>query len=580
MMVSERSPWAGILGGLLLLLLGLALSVHFYGRTLPSFSEVNVTAPTGERFIGHLPVVHLYPPAPTERMEFTMTLPPAYPERYQLAYADKVDALVINGKAVPKDLIAPRIDLAGFLHPGPNTVSVSLSTKDAFVIHLFGIAPALSSPLHGLFAILTSIMIVLWAFFAARSLGMIRSRLLVILFFSGVLLRCMYMHGTPYFERALDWSAHIEYIRHIATVHNLPIADGVSEAHQMPLYYLLAAIPFMAGQMAGWSESQIILFLQLLSLLTSIGVFTVAMRVSEELFPSDMWPRCLFILMAAVFPSLVYLSSEISNDPLVTLLVCGWFLFAYRFWLRGGRRDWVIASILVGAACLTKASAVSAAVAAGLMLVACWFKHRGGFKEFLILICAGVPSVLLAVWRVMTDIHFGMVANAEMQQRILLAGDSVTRFFVFNPIQMLVHPYVFAPNPADRTRYFFEVAFRTSQFGNSVMAHDISILLVLALFLLPFLLIGCFRSFDHKSVPAWIMTITLWVGFIAFAAVYPYVPSQHFRYILPAVLPMSYFLVRSVSDDAPLALKTLARPVILSYVVVAFSYFAGILLVL
>jgi hypothetical protein len=197
---------------------------------------------------------------------------------------------------------------------------------------------------------------------------------------------------------APDEPAHFNYVRHVATTATLPVLqqgdydqaylarltaaqfpdsmpiDAVRyEAHQPPLYYLLAAVVYKLTE--GFSLDTQVLLLRLFSLSIGSLALIATYAVVREAFPL----RPLWALGAAAFaagvPMHVAMSAAVQNDPLGQLWL-SLALLALVGGLRIGfcRARLVVLGLVIGLALLTK---VTTYMVLALPLVAFWLRsHR------------------------------------------------------------------------------------------------------------------------------------------------------------------------------------------------------------
>lgn len=221
-----------------------------------------------------------------------------------------------------------------------------------------------------------------------------------------LVLALAYATVNPVFESP-DELYHFGYVEYLLRERRLPVAEtqqGLSEFHQPPLYYLLAASiaapawqaeskspeppaqselpernPFWAfriGEVGVDNKSQFVHgpneefpwrgwvlrvhLARLLSILLQSITIVATYRVGREIFPGQPAIRLGSLAFVAFLPQFLYIASSISNDnliiPLTSLLI--WL------WVRGLRTGlngrWSIAvGVLTGAAVLAKMSGLT-----------------------------------------------------------------------------------------------------------------------------------------------------------------------------------------------------------------------------
>jgi 4-amino-4-deoxy-L-arabinose transferase-like glycosyltransferase len=179
-----------------------------------------------------------------------------------------------------------------------------------------------------------------------------------------------------------DEPAHFNYVRHIAATWTLPelrpgdwdairldylktyeFPPGESidairyEAHQPPLYYLLAAPVLLVGQISG--EMGSVLWLRRLSIALGLGLVLVTYRLGVETFGlrarAGGAAALLAAGIAAFIPMHTAMSAAINNDALANALGAGMVLALLLGVERGfGARGSLAVGVLAGAMVLTK----------------------------------------------------------------------------------------------------------------------------------------------------------------------------------------------------------------------------------
>ncbi|MFQ6097478.1 MAG: glycosyltransferase family 39 protein [Armatimonadota bacterium] len=117
-----------------------------------------------------------------------------------------------------------------------------------------------------------------------------------------------------------DESAHLEYVRFLAQSRVLPTfttSGGNYEAHQPPLYYLVALIPYLAARSHG--DAAVIHSIRVLSVLIGGGLIFVLHLLARRLFPHSPALQLAVPAFAAFLPMHLAVLSAISNDGAVEL---------------------------------------------------------------------------------------------------------------------------------------------------------------------------------------------------------------------------------------------------------------------
>lgn len=195
----------------------------------------------------------------------------------------------------------------------------------------------------------------------------------------------MYAVRTPRWE-APDEPAHFNYVRVLAETGTFPIlqqgdydqaylekiksekfppelpVDSIRyEAHQPPLYYLLAAPVYLGAQAL---HVDVVLALRLLNVLLGLLGSLVAFRIFRFAFPGNPLLQLVGVAIIATLPMHIAMSAAINNDTLAEVVVAAILLLAIlRLHGKVGRTRFVVlAGVGYGIALLTKTTIYSSAL--------------------------------------------------------------------------------------------------------------------------------------------------------------------------------------------------------------------------
>ncbi len=219
--------------------------------------------------------------------------------------------------------------------------------------------------------------------------------LLALIIAAYALLGALYALRTPAWQ-APDEPAHYNYVRYVAETGHLPVLragdyDGAYleeikarrfppemsidslryEAHQPPLYYLLAAGVYRLAKALG---APLLLTLRLFSVLLGALGLLAGYRALHTLFPGDALVPLGAVALAAALPQHVAMTAAVNNDVFAELLVALTIGRALAISQQGwtARRAAGL-GLLMGLAFLTKMQAyVAWAVAGGVLLRDAW----------------------------------------------------------------------------------------------------------------------------------------------------------------------------------------------------------------
>lgn len=208
--------------------------------------------------------------------------------------------------------------------------------------------------------------------------------LAVILFFQ-IVFGVMYAMRTPRWQ-APDEPAHFNYVRVLAETGVFPVlqqgdydaaylekiksekfppelpVDSIRyEAHQPPLYYLLAVPLYLGAQALG---ADVVLALRLWSVFLGLLISLTAFRIFRFVFPANPLLRLAGVGLIATLPMHIAMSAAINNDTLAEVVVATILLLAI-LRVQGQierKRFLVLGGLGYGIALLTKTTIYSSAV--------------------------------------------------------------------------------------------------------------------------------------------------------------------------------------------------------------------------
>jgi hypothetical protein len=501
---------------------------------------------------------------PVDRLAvwFHLRTRPLHFERYRLTATGCLDTVTVNGQIVDPHLAdvcaltdGAVIDLSDSLRAGRNDVHLRVhAVRPAANIRF---EPAAIDPFRLVLSIgmLASGAWLAWA--VASSLRTVPFDTGVFaVACGGIALRTLYMLGTYYSERAHDTGPHIDYIKYLATQLRLPPAGGGWEFFQPPLYYAAAAAYLRAGTAVGQSAESILKTLQAFSLICSIATLLVALWIGLMLFPdaTGRRKRILYGSVVAAMPSLVFMSSPVSNDPLYETLsfIAGGLLV---YWWRAGSA-WAWYGCLL-AACLavnTKSSGLVLFPIAFVCLAVSgdlsWRARLRRAALSALLVVGGVGSIPLA--RAATDPterHMVTMNVAGLPPALVLPSQP-RNFITFDPVQIVSRPENYPWDDSQRRQFLMEFFFRSAFFGEFTFAPQLRtvqrIVLLAALLGLPLVAFGVARELGdaYTEWPMIVAAGALLTAFVGYRMKFPFAPSQDFRYVTFLTVPLTFFAVR------------------------------------
>jgi hypothetical protein len=171
----------------------------------------------------------------------------------------------------------------------------------------------------------------------------------------------LFLHDVPLLPPNLgfDAPAHEDYVRFIQQKHALPLPSDGWEMYQPPLYYAAGALLLNATGHSVDDGKGTILLRAVNGVVGLVHCWLVLLCL-RLLFPEHFHAQAVGLVIAAFLPPHLYLSQYVTNEPLAGLLAT----FAFYFCLRALREDRLLLylglGIALGAAMLTKFSALLA----------------------------------------------------------------------------------------------------------------------------------------------------------------------------------------------------------------------------
>ncbi len=509
-----------------------------------------------------------------EMMEvtFAVSVPSFAPSLYRIKPDDCLSRLSIDGRPVEDELIpfcdydkGRTINLHEFLTPGDHRISATVKDQGGKGGFMFGLDP--SDPLQRTLHVLLILFIafgVSHIVLSARRHFHVESTLAWIFLF-GVLLRVIYVLWTPYPVRAYDVDGHLEYIQYVVDHLLIPKSSEGWEYNQPPLYYFLMAPIVMVGKMLTIVPPNIWPIVQWSSLLLSIGTLLVAGWIGHMLFKGkQLWQQSLFLAVIAVFPGLIFFASRITNDTLLSFLSFLFLAFLIRWWQLGTMRDWLLSTFILALAILTKTSALPFVMLIALCLV---FHPRWKMPQKVL---AGVWAFLML--SILTGWYFFLRFIIEGESSLINSGlnsglavvNTFSHLTVFNPLQIVAHPYNNDWADGERRQFFWEYLFKSVFVGQWQLGPRMFSFTVLlescSLVLLAVSALGFWNDlYRHleERLP-YLLTLGALLGSAFFYRFdYPYGCNQDYRFIPLLAAPVAYGLIRGL-ELLPASVRSVA----------------------
>jgi 4-amino-4-deoxy-L-arabinose transferase-like glycosyltransferase len=271
--------------------------------------------------------------------------------------------------------------------------------------------------------------------------GVVQRGILGLLLITFLVLAGLYSAQVPLFE-APDEIAHVDFVHFLRAEKRLPEQGQSGEAHQPPLYYVLAALVSLPAEMADlgavlrynpdfvwagagqdtnvihhtavesfpWQNSVLAIHLmRALSVLMGAGTVAIIYLIGREVFPRQSVIPLAASAIAAFNPQFVFISSVVNNDNLANLCAAmvTWMLVRL---LMGRTSRWTLLGLglSLGAGLMTKQNLLVLVPLVALSLLYRSFRRRN-FRLLLEggLIIGGAILVLTGWWYWRNQILYG-----------------------------------------------------------------------------------------------------------------------------------------------------------------------------
>lgn len=373
---------------------------------------------------------------------------------------------------------------------------------------------------------------------------------------------------TPRWQ-APDEPAHYSYVRHVAQTGQPPVlqegcwdqaylerlkrehfAPSLSidsicyEAHQPPLYYYLAAGPYVAATTLGYDPLYVI---RLFSVLLGAGVVLASAAIANEVFP-DSWalPAATAGVVGAVPMHLAILAS-VNNDVLAELMLAlaVWFMLRILHEPAPTVQQWLLLGAVVGLGLITKTTVY---IAVALFLLTAFWKVRPGLSFGAVARGAGAAAIVMLVfvvpWFVRNSLTYGGFDILGLQRHdAVVVG------------QLRTAEWLAERAPLDALEQAGMTTFNSfwGQFGwmaAPLPAHFYTPLWLVSGLALSGLVLYLVAGRRHIAVPHGLSLLTMWIVFNILAYLWynlTFVQHQG-RYLFPSLPALALLFVLGVSE--------------------------------
>lgn len=467
---------------------------------------------------------------------------------------DCLKRMEVNGKKVSLSRINDaalcdyrrgfHIDLHDYLKPGNNDVT--------FLIEDRGGSRALSFARVSSFFENTALQILwfLWGgmvgYLVARRLGFS----VALSGLSGVALavRIIYLLHTSWDLRTYDVEGHLWYLKNIAETMAIPSSQACWVCYHPPLYYMLSGMVYEFFSLISSSAART--GVQFFSLALNFGFIIFVLMILRRLVTNA---QTLFFLSALVlfFPSLIIHAPRIGNDVLMYFAFGAAFYF-YILWIqtKRGLMPMLVFSVV---ALFAKMNGVLIMGIIGIAYLIRTIMFRRVWVSIKPMAMISAVFILAVVAYLLVQ-HVrgaeGVVGNSGGLNSYLFVGNEPVNYLSFDFTSYLKEPFTDPWNDGKGRQYFWNFLLKTSLFGEFSYSGQVVwglgyTLSVLYLLLIAGVLYGLWRLKNQdvlQAVPFMTAALVLLAGALYLRLSIPAACSNDFRYILPIILPVTYFL--------------------------------------
>jgi tetratricopeptide (TPR) repeat protein len=196
--------------------------------------------------------------------------------------------------------------------------------------------------------------------FHRRLAGANRITLLIVLSFACLWL-ILFWHNAQLLPAAVGFDAthHLNYIKYLQENHRLPLPTEGVQMFQPPLYYFLSAVVLSLLHLST-ADPSAILVLRALTMLFGISQILLVYASLRLIFPDRHSLQLIGSGLAAFLPMHLYISQYPTNETLAAVLVSASVYLTLRMMKRSSWRSYALLGLLLGAALLTKVTAILA----------------------------------------------------------------------------------------------------------------------------------------------------------------------------------------------------------------------------
>ena len=404
-----------------------------------------------------------------------------------------------------------------------------------------------------------SIMLIIGGFYVAKRIKKLKinyKNIILIIMIVGILTRAMYIIYTPITERQHDVygindQGHLGYIYTIYQTGKLPETNSIQFYHP-PLFHSIAAGWLKVNDIFSVSLDKSIEGIQIITAIFSSLIMLVAYRIVEEIEIKNIY-KIFIIAVMAFHPTFIILAGSINNDILMILLSFYIILYLIKWNDNPNIKNTIILAVITGCSVMTKISGAIMAVPIMYTFIKKIIEiHRTENNKILLLfgkfMLFGIISLPLGLWHPIRN----LILFNQPLGGVLLPGDglyvgqysTVQRFLSISFKELFGQVYCVIPDNHNVFAYIVKCSILGEfTYNNNINIYVtflkfVNLLIILAIVLCTFILIGKYKRKDKNSFIIMILLITFFTNMISyynFNVQYPYICTMDFRYIVPTI---------------------------------------------
>lgn len=443
-----------------------------------------------------------------------------------------------------------------------------------------------------------SIMLIIGGFYVAKRIKKLKinyKNIILIIMIVGILTRAMYIIYTPITERQHDVygindQGHLGYIYTIYQTGKLPETNSIQFYHP-PLFHSIAAGWLKVNDIFSVSLDKSIEGIQIITAIFSSLIMLVVYRIVEEIEIKNIY-KIFIIAVMAFHPTFIILAGSINNDILMILLSFYIILYLIKWNDNPNIKNTIILAVITGCSVMTKISGAIMAVPIMYTFIKKIIEiHRTENNKILLLfgkfMLFGIISLPLGLWHPIRN----LILFNQPLGGVLLPGDglyvgqysTVQRFLSISFKELFGQVYCVIPDNHNVFAYIVKCSILGEfTYNNNINIYVtflkfVNLLIILAIVLCTFILIGKYKRKDKNSFIIMILLITFFtnmISYYSFNIQYPYLCTMDFRYIVPTIftgiVTICVVLDEFIKNDI---IKELIEYVVILFCILSFVFF-------